>query len=177
MKLITPGDRGLSPIEGDLTGRVLVIAHTHLKRRYQLPRFQLFKAHGGFGCKEGSLGSAVFGQYIADGEESRQRRNDFIGFADDELIKQALADTTPVEAIDLTKRVYLLVAKDGSMQIGDTVEQARQRLRLQTPAQVVGAFLAHPETTVTDMGFLAYPSGAVPQEIRIKKGKEWTAAN
>lgn len=177
MNLITREDRGVSPLVGDLTGKVLVIAHTRLNRRYQSPRFQLFKAYGGFGCKEGTLGSAVFGKYLADEEDDRRDRHEFIGIADDELIKLALADTTPVIELDPKLRQIMLVCKDGHYQFGDTAEQARQRLNHITKAEVIAAFEAHPETTISDMGFMTYPKGCQPVEVKLKKGKEWTVTN
>ena len=85
MNLITSGTEGLRSLEGDLKNKRLVLAHNRLNRRYQMPRFQIFHATGGFGCQENSLGSAVFGIHIADGESARWNRNDFIGIADDDL--------------------------------------------------------------------------------------------
>ena len=177
MKLITRGDEGLAPLSGDITGKVVVIAHTRLNKRYQSPRFQLFKATGGFGCKEGGLGSAVFGQYLADGEDDRRERQELIGIASDELVGRALEDTTPVVELDLTARVYLLIAKDGTYEVGDTVEQTRQRLLRLTDANVTEAWSVHPESKISDIGFITYPQGAPPVAVRIKKGKEWTVAN
>ena len=177
MKLITQGDEGLAPLSGDITGQVVVISHTRLNKRYQSPRFQLFKATGGFGCKENSLGSAVFGHYLADGDDDRRERRELIGIASDELIGRALEDTTPVLDLDVTARVYLLIAKDGTYEIGDTVEQARQRLLRLTDATVTEAWHVHPESKISDIGFITYPPGAPPLAVRIKKGKEWTAAN
>ena len=176
MKLITPQDKGVTPLVSDITGQVVVLAHTKLKRRYQLPRFQLIKATGGFGCKEGSLGSAVFGRFIADGEDASYRRSDFIGIADADLIAQALADTTPVKEIDLELRHYLLISKDGNMEAGHTADQAMKRLRRLTRSAVSVAYLLHPESFVNDLGYISYPSGATPVEVKIKKeGKEWIA--
>lgn len=178
MNLITSGTEGLRPLVGDLKNQRLVLAHNRLNRRYQMPRFQIFQATGGFGCQENSLGSAVFGIHIADGESARWNRNDFIGIADDDLVIRALEDTTPVENIDLDKRVYFLIAKDGSMETGDTIEQARQRLRRITSAAVRVAYHAHPESVVTNFGFLSWPKGAEPVEVKIKsRGGIWIDGN
>lgn len=177
MKLITEGDEGLAPLVGDLTGKVLVIRHTRLIARYQTPRFQLFKAYGGFGCKEGSLGRAVFGRYLADDTDARRDRSEFIGIADDKLIMRAMADTTPVLELDHSLRQVMLICKDGHYEFGDTAEQARQRLRRITSAEVVAAFHAHPETRVSDIGFLTYPAGCTPVEVKLQKGKEWTVTS
>ena len=178
MNLIVRGDEGLMPLVGDLTQQRLVLAHSRLNRRYQMPRFQIFHATGGFGCQANSLGSAVYGIHIADGESARWNRNDFIGIADDELVSKALEDTTPVENIDLDKRTYFLVAKDGSVETGDTPELARRRLGRITNAKVKVAYHAHPESQVNGFGLISYPKGAEPVEVKIKsRGGIWIDAN
>lgn len=178
MELITSRTEGLAPLAGDLTGQVLVIRHTVLNRRYQMPRFQLFKATGGFGCKESSLGRAVFGMYLADSTDDRRNRGDFIGIATSELIHQAMQDTTPVPSINPHERVYFLFTKDGHCQTGDTVNQAMQRLRLITRSPVTVAYRAHPESSVNDLGYLSYPEGTTAAEVKIKRrGGTWIDAS
>lgn len=174
MNLIDRNSQGLRPLQGDLTDQVLVIDWTKLPRRYQLPRFQLIKAKGGFGCKEDSPGK-VFGVCIADSANTVSRRADFIGIATTELITQALADTTPVSETDLSLREYLLIARDGSTERGATIEEARQRLKLITSSSVISAYQVHPESWVNEFGFIQYPEGAAPTEVKIKKGNTWTA--
>jgi hypothetical protein len=175
MDLITSEAEGLRPLDGDLTSQVLVIKHTLLGGRYQQPRFQLFKARGGFGCNPSSLGRAVFGTHIASGDDGRYQRNAFVGIASRSLIDAALADARPVPDIDINEREYMLVAKDGCRGRGKTVEIARQRLERQTNSPVMMSLRLHPESIVLEYGFISYPDGAAPEEIRIKKGKEWTA--
>lgn len=178
MNLITGKDEGLRPLVGDLAGQYLVLSHLKLNRRYQMPRFQIFKATGGFGCKDGSLGSKVFGVFVADNEDGQYRRSDFIGVATKELIQQALADTTPVPSINPHERIYLLFTNDGYYEKGDTVNEAMQRLRRVTKAQVRQAFHCHPESTVNEFGFLSYPSGTTLTEVKIKKqGANWIDAS
>ena len=178
MDLIVRGNEGLRPLVGDLTQQRLVLAHTRLNRRYQMPRFQIFQATGGFGCQEGSLGSAVFGIHIADGESARWNRNDFIGIATDELVNQALEDNTPVDNLDTSERTYLIVAKDGSTATGDTLQEARLRLKRITKSSVRVAYHAHPESSIDNFGFLTYPAGAEPSEVKIKsRGGIWIDAN
>lgn len=176
MNLIKQGDEGLRPLVGDLDGQTLVLAHTRLHRRYQLPRFQLFNATGGFGCKENSLGRAVFGQHPADGEDARWNRNDFIGIATAELVARAMADHTAVEPINLAERCFLLVSADGNYVMGDTPTQAMERLRRITKAKVTNAFIAHPETQIDEIGLMTWPTGAAPAEVKLKKkGGAWIA--
>lgn len=178
MNLITHETEGLSPLVGDLAGKTLVIRANALNRRYQLPRFQLFKATGGFGCKESSLGSKVFGVFVADNEDGQYRRNDFIGIATDQLIRQAMADARAVEPIDLAQRVYLLVSKDQHYAKGDTVEQAMQRLRRMTRSAVVESFRVHPEAIINELGFMTCPAGTEIAEVKIKKqGGVWIDAS
>lgn len=165
MKLITATSEGVVPLAGDITGKVCVINHHRLTRRYQLPRFQLFMAKGGFGCQENSLGSAVFGKYVADQIEDRRERRDFIGIATDELIERAMADASPVQPIDLSLRRYMVVAKDGNYEWGDSLKQAMERLKLITSAKVTASYLVHPETRINSMGYFTYPEGAPPTEI------------
>jgi hypothetical protein len=174
MNLITSTDDGMSRVAGDLTNQVLVISHIKLNRRYQIPRFQLFKATGGFGCKEGSLGSAVFGYHLADSEQARWDRSDFIGIADKDLVTRAMADTTPVQAININDRVFMVIAKDGSQAKGETPTEAMTRLRRITRSALLAAYSAHPESTINELGYMSYPSGAAPTEVKIKKqGVNW----
>lgn len=175
MELITTEAQGLLPLDGDLTGKVLVLDHKVLKARFQRPRFQLIKARGGFGCNPSSLGRAVFGTCIASGEEARYDRPHFIGIASRSLIDMALADTKPVGDIDLTAREYMLISKDGCRARGQTVQAARERLERMTNSPVFMSYRLHPESSISPIGYITYPDGAPPQEIRIRKGKEWTA--
>lgn len=178
MRLITAKTKGLLPLVGDITGQYVVLPHTKLHRRYQMPRFQIFKATGGFGCQEGSLGSKVYGVCIADNQDDQWRRNDFIGIATKGLIDKAMADTTPVPGINPMERHYLLVSTDGYFETGDTVNEAMQRLRLMTKAKVVTAYLCHPESTLNDLGFLSYPAGTDIAEIKVKRqGGVWIDAS
>jgi len=174
MNLIDRNHKGLRPLVGDLNGQVVVLDYQCLGRRYQMPRFQLIKAKGGFGCNEGSDGK-IYAVCIADGEDISCRRGNLIGIATDELISEAMADTTPVPGIDLSLREYMLIAKDGTSARGETVERARQRLLLLTDAKVVGAYELHPESYLNEFGYISYPDGAAPVEVGIRKGKVWTA--
>lgn len=176
MQLIESTDERLRPLVGNVKGHVLVLDWRLLRRRFQMPRFQLIKATGGFGCEEGSSGK-VFGASICDGEDGAYRRKDFIGLASIPLIEAAMSDTTPVQGIDLSLREYLLVARDGSTERGQSIEQARQRLRLISSAAITVAYEVHPESYMTDFGFISYPEGAPPTEVKIRRGKVWTASH
>lgn len=174
MNLIDETAQGLLPLQGDLTGQVLVLKWHLLQRRFQLPRFQLIKAKGGFGCQEGSPGK-VYGICIADSANVWGRRDDFIGIATTDLVNQAMADPSAVASIDLSLREYMLVARDGSSERGATIEEARQRLSLITSSSVTTAYQVHPESRINEFGFITHPEGAPPIEVRIRKGTTWTA--
>jgi hypothetical protein len=177
MNLIVKGDEGLAPLVDNILGQFLVVDHTKLNRRYQMPRFQIFKATGGFGCQANSLGHTVFGEYIADSTPSKLHRYDFIGIALPELIARAMEDTTPVKSLDPKERCFFVLAKDGSLETGDTPHQAMQRLARITSSKLAVAFYAHPEATVNSYGFISYPEGTKAHEVKLRKrGGTWIDA-
>lgn len=178
MNLISPGTPGLSPVVGNLTHKVVVLDHRQLNRRYHLPRYQLMRVVGGFGCNEGDPTKRVFGVCIADGESVSTRRKDLIGIASEGLISQAMADTNPVKQIDLSLREYLVIASDGSHERGDTPNDAVRRLKQITNARISCAYYLHPESSLSDWGYLDWPEGAPPQQVKLKRSKkEWTASH
>lgn len=72
---------------------------------------------------------------------------------------------------------YLLVCKDGSRAMAPSVELARQRVQRMTKSPVMMSFRVHPDTTITTNGYIKYPDGFPPEDINIRKGKEWTAVS
>lgn len=72
---------------------------------------------------------------------------------------------------------YLLVCKDGARAMAPTVELARQRVQRMTNSPVMMSYRIHPDTTITTNGYIKYPDGYPPEDINIRKGKEWTVAN
>ena len=65
---------------GDITGKVVVVRKDWFDTEYQnIDR--RFKADFGFGTKPYLIGGAVFGTFLADGEEARLERRDFAGLA------------------------------------------------------------------------------------------------
>ena len=72
----------------DYTDKLLIIRANWLKPEYRTPENQLFLAQCGFGCDPSKMGRAVVGTFIADGEEARMERGDFIGIIADEFIPE-----------------------------------------------------------------------------------------
>ena len=173
INLIVEGDEGVSPLVDDIRNKWVVLRHTMLDRRYQMPRFQIIRPFGGFGSYR--TDGKIFSRHAADGRDVHCYRHDLVGMCSDELAIKAAADTTPVKAIDLTLHEYLLIAQDGSHERGDTVEQARQRLKLLTDAKVTELWEIHPESRINEMGVISYPDGAPPVLVPIRMGKVWTA--
>lgn len=58
-------------LNADLTGKVVVLDPKYLSSQYQALKWRLFRAEGGFGCSPETEGKAVFGTFLADGEEAR----------------------------------------------------------------------------------------------------------
>jgi hypothetical protein len=79
-----------------LEGQILIVSPKHMVENwtdeYLAPEFQLFKAIGGFGCKPGSLGSAVFGNFLEDGESCRMERFEILGVLKPELVAEYKLD-------------------------------------------------------------------------------------
>ena len=76
------------PDEKNYAGRLLIFKPESLKEEFRQPHFQYFYATGGFGCYPDKLGSKVFGEFLADGEECYFYRSDFLGAADTEQLPQ-----------------------------------------------------------------------------------------
>lgn len=66
--------------EGSIAGKVVIIRKSALLPEYQLMD-RRFKASGGFGCNIDSIGNAVFGTWLVDGESCRQERFQVEGIA------------------------------------------------------------------------------------------------
>lgn len=82
-----------------------------------------------------------------------------------------------MEPIREVKLEYLLVCKDGSRGRGPSLEIAHERVRRVTHSTVMMSLRIHPDTIVTGNGYIKYPDGYPPEEIDIKKGKEWIVAD
>ena len=63
-------------------GKLLIIKPQVLEPPFRQKETQYFFAQNGFGCDLNSLGTAVFGHFLANGQKARLERSDFIGIAD-----------------------------------------------------------------------------------------------
>lgn len=72
----------------DYENKLLILCPETLNDQSRKPVFQYFYAKGGFGCKPENLGKKIFGTFIADGENTRFSRSDFIGIADREKLPE-----------------------------------------------------------------------------------------
>ena len=75
----------------DYTNQIVVISEhsvTNFHPDYQSCDNQLFHATGGFGCSPNTMGSAVFGRFLNDGEQCRMERGQFIGILKPELVEE-----------------------------------------------------------------------------------------
>jgi hypothetical protein len=79
----------------DYEGKILVLPTQSFHPVYREAKYQLFRATGGFGCSPDTLGTAVFGHFIYDGEECRYRRGDFVGVLKPELVAELDEDDFP----------------------------------------------------------------------------------
>ena len=88
----------------NLAGKVLVLNPNALAPQFQNRAGMLWRAGGGFGCYPSSRGRAVFATCIADGENARWDRADFIGIFVGEQVAimkacvAAFADKAPAAA-------------------------------------------------------------------------------
>lgn len=72
-------------LDAELAGKVLVLDPGYLSAEYkENPKWRLFRAEGGFGCSPTTIGKAVFGTFMADGEQTRMEGFMFSRFAVEE---------------------------------------------------------------------------------------------
>lgn len=54
-----------------LQGKVVVLKEGTLKPEYRALKWRLFRVEGGFGASPSTIGTALIGQFLADGEKCR----------------------------------------------------------------------------------------------------------
>ena len=78
--------------EDSLVGKVLVLSPNTLKEEYWNTENQLWLAQGGFGTAANARGRAVYATCLADGEEARWNREDFLGVLHEQYLPQWAVD-------------------------------------------------------------------------------------
>ena len=74
------------PCFQDFEGKVLVMRADTLKESCRCAENQLWYAYGGFGCSPTAFGQAVYAVCLADGEDVRWNRSDFVGVLDEQFL-------------------------------------------------------------------------------------------
>lgn len=151
----------------DLTGKICVIGQNHLGERFQKPQFQMFRAQSGFGCNPHASGTKVFGVEMADGEECYRRRYDFIGTISESDAAAILAVKAQPDAIDLSKRTYMVVnGKSMSYHKDDSLAKALKDAKAKFPQKGIAVYRVHPEAYVNDFCMISAPAGTTIEEIK-----------
>lgn len=76
--------------EGDYNNKIVLLSPKTLNAESQRPELQIFLATGGFGCNPESLGNAVYGEFLHDGERCRWERYNIIGVANYAVIQELI---------------------------------------------------------------------------------------
>ena len=63
---------------------MLVLSSNTLREEYWQPKYQLWYAHDGFGCRPNAIGRSIRSTCLADGEQTRWNRSDFVGVLKEE---------------------------------------------------------------------------------------------
>lgn len=85
-------------INQDITNKVVVLKEEVMTPEYRGIADRLFLAEGGFGCQPSTIGGAVFGKHLSDGERARYDGWHFERLATEEDLKAVPnwnADQTP----------------------------------------------------------------------------------
>lgn len=74
------------PILGiHLAGKVVIVRKKFFGKEFQ-EGDRRFQAQGGFGCNPSARGTAVYGDFLSDGEHARIERGDIEGIAADQTM-------------------------------------------------------------------------------------------
>ena len=60
----------------DIEGKVVVLKANIMKPEFRALKYLLFRVDGGFGAAAGTIGTALIGQFLADGERARMEGYD-----------------------------------------------------------------------------------------------------
>lgn len=99
--------------ELDYQGKVLVMKPEVLAEPYWKPDYQLWYAHDGFGCGAHAIGRSIRCTCLADGEETRWNRTDFIGALQEEFLPDWAQE--PLHALRSAEQARTLKPKQMEM--------------------------------------------------------------
>jgi len=128
----------------DYKNKLLIIKPERLNELCRRGEFQYFYAADGFGCSPDSLGRAVFGHFLANGQKARLERSDFLGIADkSQLPIWATNRLEMLEKPSMKIRVFQL--KEASplnfMNFEESSLSAAHRIRSSVPSVKTMVFL------------------------------------
>lgn len=86
----------------DYTDKILVLNPDTLIESARRPEKQLHLAYNGFGCSPSARGRAVYTKNLYTGQRNRWNREDFLGIAKEETIKEWM-QTFPVKTDEIEK--------------------------------------------------------------------------
>ena len=72
----------------ELRGKVVVLHKGNLQPKYHDIKQRLFRVEGGFGASPHTMGTALYGQFLADGEKCRMEGDDVERLAAEEELTQ-----------------------------------------------------------------------------------------
>jgi len=78
----------LGMYDENVNGKVLVMKPDTLKENCWSQENQLWLATGGFGCDPKASGRAIYATCLADGEQTRWNREDFVGVLDEQYLPE-----------------------------------------------------------------------------------------
>jgi len=173
----TPEMDALNAVDGrggDYAGKTLVLHKAFFRPKYQVGD-RRFYCTGGFGSKEASLGSKVYGIFLSDGEEAYVGRGDVEGLAVNQVTREGInAERDRVRFIPRAQapkeaNFYLALGGSGWAR-GETVLLALKGLGKK--GKDYDVYYCEPGTVVTDFGGLAWEDGAAKPKLmeRVRKG-------
>lgn len=74
----------VNSLKMQLEGKVVVLRANVLKAEYRDLKWRLFRVDGGFGASPNTIGTALIGQFLADGEKARMEGYDVERLATEE---------------------------------------------------------------------------------------------
>lgn len=61
----------MNSLKQDLEGKTIILDRQYLRPEYHAIEYRVFKVLAGFGMKPHTIGTALWGEFLSDGEQSR----------------------------------------------------------------------------------------------------------